>query len=176
VGHNETIKAVADFNSELTGAFLRLTSERQNLNVAWERYAALEEKINLTSKEQDRLMSLMDEYNAQGEKDEQQWKVLQRKYDVETKKLERLNAELDEQLSQVMPAHMNLIQRSLQEAAELDRLLVTVIQLFRSELDLPFDVASYNQVVEENHKKQAQFLQAFIHEQAIELDSQEQSS
>jgi hypothetical protein len=65
VGKNDTIEAVTNFNSELLGAFLRLSSNRQNLNVAWERYAALEEKIKVASKEQDRLMSLMDEYNAQ---------------------------------------------------------------------------------------------------------------
>jgi hypothetical protein len=41
-------------------------------------------------------------------------------------------------------------------------------------LELPFDEAFYNQVVEENHKKQAQFMEAFIQEQAIELEVQEQ--
>ncbi len=173
VGRDETIKAVANFNSELTGAFLRLTSDRQNLNVAWERYAALEGKINLATREQERLQSLMDEYLAEGEQDEGQWNLLRRKHEVERKKLERLTAEQEELMNQVMPAHMNLIQRCLKEAATLDRLLTPVISMMRSELELPFDEVFYSQIVEENHKKQAEYLEAFIKEQAIEMERQE---
>jgi hypothetical protein len=170
VGKDETIKAVTNFNSELLGAFLRLTSERQNLNVAWQRFAALEGKIELATREQERLQSLMDENHAQGEKDETGWDLLRRKYEVQTAKLERFTAEQEQMLNQVMPAQMNLIQRCMQEAFALDRLLTLVISKKRAELELPFDEASYSQIVEENHKKQAEYLESFIREQAIEME------
>jgi hypothetical protein len=173
VGNDDTIKAVANFNRELVGTFLRLASDRQNLNVAWERYASMGEKIKLATREQDRLLSLMDEYNALGIDDESQWKVLQGKYEAEKKKIERLAAEQDGQMSQLIPAQLSLIQKSLRETAALDQLLTPVISRMRAELELPFDEAYYNQIIAENHKKQQEYLEAFIQEQAIEMEREQ---
>jgi hypothetical protein len=173
VGKDDTIKAVANFNRELVGTFLRLASDRQNLNVAWERYASMGEKIKLATREQDRLLSLMDEYNALGIDDEGQWKVLQGKYEAEKKRIERLGAEQEEHMSQLMPAQLSLIQKTLQETAALDQLLTPVISRMRAELELPFDEAYYNQIIAENHKKQQEYLEAFIQEQAVGMEREQ---
>jgi hypothetical protein len=170
VGREETIKAVSNFNRELTGAFMRLVSRRQSLEVSWQRHASIEEKIDMAKREQERLVALMDEYTAEGHRDEPQWSVLRRKYEAELQKIERLSAEHGELMGQLMPAQMSLIQKCLEEVAALDRLLTPVISLMRAELELPFDEAYYNQIIEENHKKQVEYLQAFIQETAVEWD------
>lgn len=173
VGKDETIKAVTNFNSELLGAFLRLTSYRQSLNVAWERYEALNGKIEMATREQERLQSLMDEHHVKGEKNEAGWDLLRRKSEIERAKLEQYTAEQEQMLKQVMPAHMELIRRCTQEAFALDRLLTQVISRMRAELELPFDEVFYSQIVEENHRKQTESLESFIREQAIATDKQE---
>lgn len=172
VGKDETIKAVANFNSELTGTFLRLSARRQSLEMTWKSHAGIEEKINLATREQDRLAALLDEYSAEEVHKESQRNVLRRKYEAEQQKIEQLKAEEEELMGQFMPAQMGLIQKCLEEIAALDRLLAQVIGLMRAELELPFDEAYYSQIVEENHKKQAEYLQAFIREMAIEVEGE----
>lgn len=57
---------MANFSSELTGAFFRLEAKRSKLDIIWRRFSALEENINQSIKEQDRLRVIMDEYRAEG--------------------------------------------------------------------------------------------------------------
>jgi hypothetical protein len=175
VGKEKTIEAVANFNSELTGTFLRLSSHRQKLDMSWQRNMAIEEKIEQATKEQERLESLIDEYSAEGYEDDVHLNLLRRKYELMTKKIEQLTTERDTLMGQLMPMQMALIQKSLNELANLDQLLTPVISLMRAELELPFDEAYYSQIIAEDHKKQAEYLEAFIREQAISMEGDQVS-
>jgi hypothetical protein len=162
VGRDETIKAMANFSSELTGAFFRLEAKRSKLDIIWRRFSALEENINQSIKEQDRLRVIMDEFRAEGLEEKPKWNLVQKKYKAEQQKIERLTAEQEE--IQFYPALMSLIKESMQEIAKLDRLLPGLVRLMREELELPFDEENYRRTVEENHRKQAEFLQVFMQE------------
>jgi predicted outer membrane protein len=65
-----------------------------------------------------------------------------------------------------------LIQKTLRETAALDQLLTPVISQMRAELELPFDEAYYSKIIAENHKKQQEYLEAFIQEQAIQVEEE----
>jgi hypothetical protein len=169
VGRDETIKAMANFSSELTGAFFRLEAKRSDLDISWKRFSVLEENINLATKEQDRLRAIMDEYRAEGHEGKPKWNLVQKKYDAEKHKIERLTAE--QESIQFYPALMSMIEKSMEEIAMLDRLLPGLIRLMREELELPFDEENYRRIVEENHRKQAEFLQAFMQETSAEEEN-----
>jgi hypothetical protein len=173
VGKDETIKAVADFNRELTGNFLRLGAKRQSLENSWKRFAVIEEKINQATREKERLQSLMDEYKIQGNQGDVQWNLLKHKYENEEGKIDQLMAEEEELTVQFMPAQLSLIQQSLQEIASLDQLLTRVISLMRAELELSFDEEYYSQILAENHRKQSEYLQAYMREGGVELEEEE---
>jgi hypothetical protein len=120
--------------------------------------------VRLAQLEQERLRGMMDESNASGSQDETQWRAMQRKYELEKARIERLTAEQDELMSWLMPAQMRLIQQSQAEIARLDQLLTQVIGLMRAELELPFDAERYSRILAENHQKQAEYLEAFFKE------------
>lgn len=171
VGKDETLKAVVHFNTELTGVFMRLGSKRLRLEQAWKRNTDLEEQVRLAQLEQERLRGMMDESNANGSQDETQWRALQRKYELEKARIERLTAEQDELMGWLMPGQMQLIQQSQQEIARLDQLLTKVIGLMRAELELPFDAERYSRILAENHQKQAEYLEAFFKEYEGEAET-----
>jgi hypothetical protein len=162
VGRNDTIKAMANFSSELTGTFLRLSAKRSSLDVIWKRYSALEENIQTASREQDRLQTIMDEYRAENVEDEEKWDYVKLKYQVEQQKIDRLTTE--QEAMQFTPALMGLIQKSMDEIKKLDHMLPGLIKLMREELELPFDEENYRKILEETYKRQAEYFQSFVTE------------
>jgi hypothetical protein len=169
VGRNDTVKAVANFNSELTGAFMRLTSKRQNQQMILERSTSLEQDIERAIDELKQLQSLIDEHQLEGNLHETQVDLLKHRYAAKKQNIDQLKAEHEKLWNLLLPEQMNLVKQSLQEIARLDQLLTPVIGMMRAELELPFDEQQYNQMVTENHHKQRAFLDAFIQEQAVEM-------
>lgn len=87
---------------------------------------------------------------------------LQQKLAGVRENIESLQAEQTAVGADWMSAQMELVQKSIEETAELDRMLIPVISRIRQELGLPFDEAFYTQVIETGHRNQAGFLEEFI--------------
>jgi hypothetical protein len=66
VGRNDTVKAVSNFNSELTGTFTWLISKRQNQQMIIERSTHLEKDIQRATEELNHLQSLIEEHQLEG--------------------------------------------------------------------------------------------------------------
>jgi len=162
VGQNDTVKAVANFNSELTGTFIRLTSKRQNVQNILERNAAIGQEIEESAKELSRLQALMEDNLLHGKPGVTQNESLLLKFSAEKEKNDLLANEQNELLDKLIPTQMNLVMECMEEITRLDQMLTPVIGLMRAELELPFDEEKYNQIIEENHRKQRSFLQAFM--------------
>jgi hypothetical protein len=160
VGRDDTIKAMANFNSELTGTFLRLSAKRSRLDMIWKRFSTLEENIQTASREQDRLRAIMDEYRAEGVEDEEKWNYVKVKFQAEQQKIDRLTAEQEEM--QFTPVLLDLIQQSMEETKKLDLLLPGLIKLMREELELSFDEENYRRILEETHNRQSDYFRSFI--------------
>jgi hypothetical protein len=161
VGREETIEAVANFSQGLTAAFLRLSSRREQLNALWHQNAAVEEKLEIVTKEQDRVYALIEERRAGGTQDETELGSLQRIYEAKQRRIEELRAEQAEVESKLYPAQMALVRKGVEETAELDRLITPVISAMRGELELPIDETFYNRLVESSHQKLQAYLEAF---------------
>jgi hypothetical protein len=162
VGKEETIEAVANFSQLLTGAFLRLSARREQLNGMMAQLAALEDQFETAREEEARLLALIHEHELSGHANEALENRLQQKLAGVRNKIESLQAEQTAVDEAWMSAQLELVQKSIAETAELDRMLIPVISRIRQELGLPFDEAFYTQVIETGHKNQAEFLEEFI--------------
>jgi hypothetical protein len=162
VGKEETIEAVANFSQLLTGAFLRLSAKREQMNGVMARSAALEAQIQTAREEEARLLALIHEHELSGHANAGLAERLAQKLADVGEKIESLQAEETVVGTNWVLAQMELVQKSIEETAELDRMLIPVISRIRQELGLPFDEAFYTQVIETGHKNQAEFLNEFI--------------
>ena len=166
VGDTETIKAVARFTQELTGAFMRLTSKREEVNLLRQHYMAIEKRIKRSSRDIHRLLAMIQEHNLTEERHGEEWDALQRDYESERQNMEELLAERAAADGQFAAAILDLIKKSVTEVAALDRLLAPVFELMRSELGLPFDQDRYLEIVEASHARLAEHLEETSREMA----------
>jgi len=160
VGHNETINAFANFNLELTGAFLRLSSKREKVNALVRKSMNLEGQIQDWQEKHEILAS------APGEINDLPSSLISDESDVadneEEKFLMQLNHEYEETENQLMQSQVQLVKICSEEVAAIDQLLVPLISLVRTELELPFDKENYAEILEKGHKKQMEYLDAFF--------------
>ena len=168
VGQNDTIKAVVEFNQELTRTFIRLSTKRSKLDPLQKRITTLEGQISQLSDERDRLASRLENFDdSQASKNET---IQQHSERIEARwnELQETLSGLHERFYRLL---MDLVDLCIQEISKLDILLVKVISLMRSELDLPFDEARYLDLIKSNHQKLAEFMQSHHLEEASEGDA-----
>ena len=156
VGREETIRAVADFEQALTGAFIRLSGQRNGVDQLYRRTHELETKLEASAKEQERLTTLIE----RGEGSERA--SLQRSLEYERRRTKELRAEQEEVEAAFNPAMMVLIRNSMQEVAELDTMIVPVVRCVRNGLGLPFDDAFYLQLIRTGHEERAKSFEGFL--------------
>lgn len=161
VGKNETIKAVATFNLELTGAFLRLTATREKIKAVVQRIESLGKEIEAAQQELNNLADSMGEENIEKNRKRKKDQI-QREYNDTKKRLEHLKAECDLLENQFMSMQIDLVQECTSEVAKLDELLVPMIGLMRSELELPFNETYYAKILKSGHEKQKEYLAEFF--------------
>ena len=168
VGKDETIKALANFNQELTGTFLRLGARREQVNRLWQRSTALEAEIEQVQQEQERLANLLKE-GTTAPTDRQQRQAWREEHEAGRQRLAALQAEQVEIDNAFATVQTELVQACVAEVAVLDRLLVPVISLMRAELGLPFNEAYYAEIIESGHRKQQAFLEEFFRQHAAAM-------
>lgn len=159
VGREETIRAVADFEQALTGAFMRLSGQRNGVDQLYRRTRELEAKLDASAQEQERLATLLE--RAEGGGDDV---ALERSLEYERRRTKELRGEQEEVEAAFNPAMMGLIRNSMQEVAELDTMIVPVVRCVRNELGLPFDDAFYLQLIRAGHEQRAESFEGFLQE------------
>jgi len=158
VGREETIRAVADFEQALTGAFMRLSGQRNAVDQLFQRTRALETKLEATTQEQERLSSMLERNTGDdGERDQ-----LRRMLAYEQRREAELRSELQAVEAAFHPGMMDLIRTSMQEVAELDTRIVPVVSCVRTELGLPFDDAFYLNLIRSGHAQRAEQFEGFL--------------
>ena len=162
VGKEETIQAVANFSRELTGTFLRLSSKRERLNWALQQSTIVEEKLALALHELEQLQDQLNAFSFSGQRDESAKHALQNNLEFQEQQIEDLRSEEAELHQQFFPAQMDLVRETVSEVASLDRLLVPVIKLVRTELELPFDSDFYTEIIEDGARRQMEYLEEYI--------------
>ena len=160
VGHNETIEALANFQLELNGAFLRLSAQRDIFDAKLRKSQTIETKISALEEQLNRfsnqlIQSKIDQEHARSEQ-------LQTEIERLEDALTTLRSENEQSTNQLMQAITNLLQTSMAEVSSLNKLLVPLISLMRTELELPFNEEHFARILEKGNKELENYMSAFF--------------
>ena len=122
VGKNETIKAMANFQQELTGAFLRLSAKRESFRSLNQRAGSLEKSITAYKSEMERLAELLPANSKSKDIEQGNPEVIRdyEKLSIQTNKLEK---EFEEIWEHLYPLQIQLVKESFSEVSKLDNLI-----------------------------------------------------
>ena len=171
VGRNETIKAMANFQQELTGAFLRLSAKRESFRSLNQRASSFEKTINSNKNEMERLTELINANSESLEINPAKSEVA-KFFDKLSEQTEILEKEFKEIWDHLYPLQIQLVKESFSEVSKLDNLLVPLVGMMRSELELPFDQEYFSNIMLEGHKKQKEYLDAFFNDFDENIDKE----
>jgi primosomal protein N'' len=162
VGQNATIEALANFQLEVNGAFLRMSAKRDNFDKQLRHSQAVEAEIE---KLNDKLNQLTTQFTQA--KVNQDYDLSQR-YLAEIDALQNDLTNLQEQErdigNQLMQTIAKLVQTSMAEVSALNKLLVPLISLMRTELELPFNSEHFSRILEKGNDELEAYMASFFNE------------
>lgn len=171
VGQNETIEALANFQLELNGAFLRLGAQRDIFDKKMQKTQALEAEIS----------------SLEGQINQLSTQIIQAKIDQDHQRIDRLQTEIDQLTealtglqvknellgSQLMQSITSLLQTSMAEVSSLNNLLVPLISLMRTELKLPFNEEHFARILQKGNQGLEDYMGAFFQDYQQSLMDEE---
>jgi len=162
VGQNETIEALANFQLEVNGAFLRMSAKRDKFDVILRHSQAIEAEIE---KLKGKLTQLTTQFTQT--KINQEYDLSQR-YQAEIDALQNdltVLQEKEEDIgNQLMRTVANLVQTSMAEVSGLNKLLVPLISLMRTELELPFNSEHFARILQKGNDELEAYMASFFNE------------
>lgn len=161
VGQNDTIEALANFQIELNGAFLRLMSKRDKFDADLQKSESIEnavksikEKLNFLSDQitKAQLSSLPQE----------QIDPIQAEFKKVQEELSHLQSQEEAIGNKLMQTISNLVRTSMSEVSSLNKLLVPLISLMRTELELPFNQEHFARILEKGNTELENYMASFF--------------
>ncbi|MFU8827723.1 MAG: hypothetical protein ACNA70_09590 [Brevefilum sp.] len=161
VGQNETIEALANFQLELNGAFLRLSAKRDKFDAELRESERIEKSIQSTQEKLNFLSEQITKARLQALPQEQ-IQQLQSEFNHVNQKLKDLQTQDEEIGLQLMQSIANLVQTSMAEVSCLNNLLVPLISLMRKELELPFNEEHFARILEKGNTELENYMASFF--------------
>jgi hypothetical protein len=171
VAKEQTARAFLHFVGELSAAFLRLFTKRYPLIAQQQRLAMLQDHMNRFGAERDHIVQLMKQYNLDGVPDPRRWEVLQRNFDFERDRVDKVIKEHTALAAEHYANALEYMKECIAEMMKLANVLVPTIVAVRDELDLPIDEATYRQLVDESIAKQQTALDEFLKNVPHQVDA-----
>ena len=172
VGQNDTIEALANFQLELNGAFLRLMSKRDKFDADLKMSESIENEIKSSKEKLNFLSDQITKAQLSSLPQEQINPILAEFKKVETE-LSDLQSQGEAIGNKLMQTISNLVQTSMSEVSSLNRLLVPLISLMRTELELPFNEEHFARILEKGNTELENYMASFfqdVHETLGEED------
>jgi hypothetical protein len=164
IGGLETIKALNNLTNELSSIYFILFAERAKITKDKVDKDILLKNIEYYSRQRDGTLEMMKQFNLDGSKDHEKWKVLQNNYQFESDYVQNSIVQhgvLSKRFSQKQLIFMKqCIEYSQKASALIPPLLLAV----RKELDLPLDEGAYQRTVNEGISKQLAAVDKFMRE------------
>ncbi|MBW6465153.1 MAG: hypothetical protein K0B06_01455 [Brevefilum sp.] len=162
VGQNETIEALANFQLEVNGAFLRMSAKRDKFDKQLRQSQAIEDEIEQLK---ENLNQLTADFTQAKVNQEHDFAVrYQTEIDNHKNELAVLQAQEQEIGNQLMQTIANLVQTSMAEVSSLNKLLVPLISLMRTELELPFNSEHFARILEKGNDELEAYMASFFSE------------
>jgi len=162
IAQKDTAKAIAKLVGEIGAAYLRLFARRLPLLAEKQRIAVLKDQMDAFGQERDHMLELMKQYNLSGENDQRRWDIIEKNFDFEQQRIDETIKEHDNLLSVMYAKQIELMTDCISETIKLSRLIAPVLVAVRTELEMPFDEASYIEVIEESIMHQQSAVAEFI--------------
>lgn len=162
IANEDTVRAVINFTSELSGAVLRLFAKRMPLVLQKQHISFLGGQIDTFREQQTRMLELMNQYNLEGRDDPKRWDTIQGIFNFERSRIEETMRSVATLNASLNPQHLQFMEEVFKESITLGRLLTPALISIRKELELPLDEAEFRRISEEAMAKQIESLKAFI--------------
>lgn len=162
IANEETVRAITNFSTELTAAFLRLGVKRFQLVAQKQQVGFLRAQVDESIKENARTLELIKQYNIEGLADRRKWDVLQQNFEFERDRGERARQEADTLDTSLIPRQLEFLEEVYAETIKLGRLLTSPLFSIRKELELPIDETEFRKISEEAIAKQVETLKEFV--------------
>jgi hypothetical protein len=176
IANEETTKALTSLVSELTAVYLRLFAKRFPLVMQKAQIAFLQQQMESFSRERDRMLDLMKQFNLEGATDKHRWEVIQGNFKFEQDRITETSKQHATLLADLFPKELDLVKECMEGTNRLNRLLVPVVVAARRELEIPLDEAAYAKVIEESVKTQEASLNEFMKNIQSLLTAQQSSA
>lgn len=162
IAREETIYAVSAFMDELSATLIRLSLLRQPLIQMQSRLKNLDDQIQVSGKEKDRLVELMKQLNFDGNREQHRWNFVNNTFEFEDKRIKEAIQEQQSLASNLRSTHLNFLETCYESSAQITKLLIPAVREVRSELELPFDESRYIQMIENSNNQQTTLIKEFI--------------
>jgi hypothetical protein len=162
IANEETVRAITNFSTELTAAFLRLGVKRFQLVAQKQQVGFLRAQVDESIKENARTLELIKQYNIEGLADRRKWDVLQQNFEFEGDRGERARKEADTLDTSLIPRQLEFLEEVYAETIKLGGLLTSPLFSIRKELELPTDETEFRKISEEAIAKQVETLKEFV--------------
>jgi len=162
VGQNETIEALANFQLEVNGAFLRMSAKRDKFDAILRQSQAIEGEVASLQEQVDQLKTQLTQ--AKVNQEHALAERLQSEIDGLQNKLAETKFKEEEIGGQLWQTVGNLVQTSMAEVSALNKLLVPLISLMRHELELPFNKEHFAQILEKGNDALEKYMATFFSE------------
>ncbi|HEB62833.1 MAG TPA: hypothetical protein ENI82_06745 [Bacteroidetes bacterium] len=164
VGTIETVKALSALSSILSETYLQLVAKRTPLI---ERKNDIENTYKLyndSSKEKDRLLELIKEFNLQGSTDKRRWEAINNRYDFENQQTDEYNKELDELEDKNSKELKEYAMKCYVSLKEVGQPITVAISAIRKEMEIPFDSDEYQEIIDNAFNSGQESLDRFFKE------------
>jgi len=136
VAGEETIRALANFQTEFAAAFFRLTQQRIVLNVLQEQIAVKASLLRGFEKTRDSMMELMQRHNIEGIQDERRFEAIQKNFEFEAGRIATTIREIQQITAELSAKHLPFARQCFAETVNASQLLVPLLVAARMELEL----------------------------------------
>jgi Mg2+ and Co2+ transporter CorA len=153
VAGEETIRALANFGMEFSGAFLRLSQQRIVLSSLHDQIAAKAALAEGFAKTRDAMIELMRHHNIEGMRDARRFEEIQRNYDFEAARIDAANQEIRQMKSALAAQYIPFAKECFAETLRLRRPLIPLLVSARNELEFSITEDKYAEILEQTQSQ-----------------------
>jgi len=164
VGTIGTVKALTALSLTLSETYLQLVAKRKPLIERKNDIENIYKLYNDSSKEKDRLLELVKEFNLQGSTDKKRWEAINNRYDFESQQTDKYNKELEELEDTNDKELKEYAMKCYLSLKEVGQPITVAISAIRKEMEIPFDSDEYQVIMDNAFNSGQESLDRFFKE------------
>lgn len=153
VAGEDTIRALANFETEFASSFFRLMQQRMVLSVLQEQIAIKAASVSGFEKTQDAMIELMRHHNIDGVQDPRRFEAIQKNFEFEGERIAKTNQEIQQMTAELLAKLGLFAKQCYAETISVNRQLIPLLAAARMELELPISKEKYAEILHQTQPK-----------------------